>query len=387
VAQAPDSGTKAERGIVPALARTATARRVVFALLVVLVANLSALVDTIFHPGISYFDAEHLVTGGITVLVMIFLFVALEMYLTRHQRIDAALQNRENRHRMIVHTAMDGFWLLDTQGHLLEVNDAYCRMSGYTEQELLAMRVSDVEAEEDSEAIASHARKVIAQGYDRFETRHRRKDGSVFNVDISVQYQPSGEGFLVVFLRDDSVRKQAEQAVKDRESLLTTTLASTVDGMLVVDNDGKTLLTNRQFADLWRIPDSVLATGKDQELLDYVLDQLIDPDAFRRGVELLYASDATAMDTLHFKDGRILERYSMPLISDGTRSGRVWSFRDVTGQRRAAETLQGTVREKEALLKEVHHRVKNNLQVVSSLLRLEGARSTHPETRTALEEM
>ncbi len=121
------------------------------------------------------------------------------------------LREREERHRTILQTAMDGFWLLDTQGRLLEVNETYCRMSGYREEELLAMHVFDLEATESVADIAARMQKVLSCGEDRFETRHRRKDGSTFEVEVSVQFRPFEGGRLVAFLQDITHRKQAEE--------------------------------------------------------------------------------------------------------------------------------------------------------------------------------
>ena len=121
------------------------------------------------------------------------------------------LREREERHRTILQTAMDGFWLLDTQGRLLEVNKTYCRMSGYSAQELLAMHVFDLEASESTADIAARMQKVMTCGEDRFETRHRRKDGSTFEVEVSVQFRPFEGGRLVAFLQDITHRKEAEE--------------------------------------------------------------------------------------------------------------------------------------------------------------------------------
>src|SRR5260221_3411949 len=94
------------------------------------------------------------------------------------ERIEAeeALRESEQRLRTIVRTAMDGFWRADAQGRLLEVNEAYCRMSGYSEEELLTMRISDLEAVETPAEVAAHARKIIEQGQDRLEARQRRQE-------------------------------------------------------------------------------------------------------------------------------------------------------------------------------------------------------------------
>jgi PAS domain S-box-containing protein len=131
------------------------------------------------------------------------------------QRAEAAFHASEVRYRTILQTAMDGFWLADPQGRLLAVNAAYCQMSGYSSPELLAMHIPDLEAVEAAADTAAHIHKIMAQGEDRFETRHRRKDGSVFTVEISVQYQPTDGGRFVAFLRDITARQRAEAALLD----------------------------------------------------------------------------------------------------------------------------------------------------------------------------
>jgi len=127
------------------------------------------------------------------------------------KQAEEALRASEERHRAILETAMNGFWLVDIQGRLLQVNEAYCRMSGYSAQELLAMRIPDLEAAETADETAAHIQTLMALGEDRFESRHRRKDGSMFEVEVSVQYRPSESGQFVVFLRDVTERKRAEQ--------------------------------------------------------------------------------------------------------------------------------------------------------------------------------
>jgi PAS domain S-box-containing protein len=120
----------------------------------------------------------------------------------------AALRESEERHRTILETTLDGFWLADANGRLLQVNESYCVMSGYGEQELVGLRISDLESAETPAAIEAHMQKIVAQGGDRFETRHRRKDGTEFDVEISVRYQPEANLF-VAFMRDITDRNKA----------------------------------------------------------------------------------------------------------------------------------------------------------------------------------
>jgi PAS domain S-box-containing protein len=126
------------------------------------------------------------------------------------------LDESEQEHRAIIQTAMDGFCLVDLQGRLLQVNAAYCRMSGYSESELLTMRIGDLDVDWSEDAIIAHIQKLITQGEDRFETRHRRKDGTIFFVEIGVKYHSiNNKERIVAFLHDITSRKQAE-AEKDK---------------------------------------------------------------------------------------------------------------------------------------------------------------------------
>ena len=88
----------------------------------------------------------------------------------------------------ILHTTMDGFWIVDTRGCFLEVNEAYCRMIGYNREELLHMGILDIEAIEEDEDIKKRMRKIMEVGHDRFETRHRGKDGRIIDVEVSTNY-------------------------------------------------------------------------------------------------------------------------------------------------------------------------------------------------------
>ena len=134
--------------------------------------------------------------------------------ITERKRAEELIWKSEHRSRTILHTVMDGFWMITVDGRILEVNEAYCRMSGYSEQELLGMSISDMEAKEESDEITSHMEKLVENGQDRFETKHRRKDGSLFDVEISVQYLRDRTDRAVAFLRDISERKRYEEALR-----------------------------------------------------------------------------------------------------------------------------------------------------------------------------
>ena len=115
-------------------------------------------------------------------------------------------------------------------------------------------------------------------------------------------------------------------------SLLEATLDSTADGILVVDAQGGVSNYNRRFLEMWRIPPEVAAARPDEGVVEFVLDQLANPDAFCN----LTASNA---DDLVCTDGRVIERDSQPQRLGTEVVGRVWTFRDVTEHRRAERLL------------------------------------------------
>jgi PAS domain S-box-containing protein len=165
--------------------------------------------------------------------------------ITESRRAEEALRESEERLRSILQTAMDGFWRLDTQGRLLEVNETYCRMSGYSAQELLQFGLSGLEVTESPSDTAAHVQAVVTQREDRFETRHRRKDGSVFEVEVSAQYQPARGGEIVAFLRDITERKRAQARLAEAHDTTAAILGSISDAFFAMNNDMVVTYFNR----------------------------------------------------------------------------------------------------------------------------------------------
>ena len=136
-------------------------------------------------------------------------------------------------------------------------------------------------------------------------------------------------------------RKQIEAELEESHSLLIATLESTADGILVVDREGKIIRFNRKFVDMWNIPDSITESKDDNRALEFVLKQLKEPERFVSKVKELYDQpESESYDLLEFKDRRYFERYSKPQVIGNNIIGRVWSFRDVTNQKRAEQALR-----------------------------------------------
>lgn len=148
-------------------------------------------------------------------------YVAIRADITERKQQVAALADRELRYRSVVETSQDGFWLVNRAGRLMEVNAAYSQLSGYSREELLNLSIAELEATGNPEETAAHLRQVYEQGHDRFESTHRRKDGSVWPVEITVSLNP-GLDDLFVFVRDlteikalEAERAQSEAQIRN----------------------------------------------------------------------------------------------------------------------------------------------------------------------------
>ena len=162
--------------------------------------------------------------------------------ITEQKALEWRLRRQLKRSELMLQTMRDGFWLVTLDGKLIETNEAYCRMSGYSRNELLTMSVPDIEAIENQEEIGRHIKKVIEQGYDCFETRHRRKDGSLLDLEISTSLidEGGGDGYFVAFLRDIGERKQAEMELL-LEKQYSESLVSTAQMIVLVLNPDATI--------------------------------------------------------------------------------------------------------------------------------------------------
>ena len=184
--------------------------------------------------------------------------------------------------------------------------------------------------------------------------RIRRWDGTICWIEHVCQPVTDQQGnFLGVRAgnRDITIRKQAEEKLRDTLSLLSATLESTADGIIVVDLKGKIVSFNQKFLQMWRIPGPLIEAHDDDKVLAFVADQLNDPELFlTKERELHGYPDMESYDVLEFKDGRVFERYSQPQRIGVSIIGRVRSFRDITKRKEAEEAL----RESEQLLLQSH---------------------------------
>jgi PAS domain S-box-containing protein len=163
-------------------------------------------------------------------------------------------------------------------------------------------------------------------------------------------------------------RKRVEKELRGREALIRAALESTADGILVVNEEGDVTHRNRRFSEIFRMPEELADMRESRRVLSCLFNQIAEPRTQLSNIRMLGHEPEPGFETLHFKDGRVIQRFSFPLMRDGKAAGCVWSFRDVTGQELAErkherrEKLEGVLEMAGA----VCHEVNQPLQVLSA---------------------
>ena len=159
--------------------------------------------------GIPVFDSENRFLG----------YRGAARDITRRKQDEKNLLEKEQRYHSVITTSHDGFWLTDLQGNILDVNEAYCQRSGYSRDEILSMKISELIANPSDEIIATHFRTVVELGSDLFASRHRSKNGDVWPVEISNSYDSEQGGRVFSFIRDITERQRMEKQARRSQKL------------------------------------------------------------------------------------------------------------------------------------------------------------------------
>ncbi|MFI3136603.1 MAG: PAS domain S-box protein, partial [Methylococcaceae bacterium] len=257
-----------------------------------------------------------------------------------------ALAQSEERFRCTFEWAPVGVVNSALNGRFLAVNRGYCDLLGYSKDELATMTFQQVTHPDYRQQDIDMIQRVLAGEISSFtvEKKYVRKDGGVIWANLSARLIRDAAGspnYFVAVIENIDRRKQAEAQIAKSLSLLQATLDSSKDAILVVDLNHTWVLHNQRFIDLWHITDELIAAKDDDAALVYVMDQLNDADVFLKEVHRLYATpEISSFDVLKLKNGKIIERYSIPQRIDGKVVGRVWSFSDITVRKATEELLR-----------------------------------------------
>jgi len=162
-----------------------------------------------------------------------------------HIRAEDALREQSRHNTLVLKTSMDGFFIVGNDGIIREANQAFSDILGYSQDELNGMPLKDIEARESAEEIARHMAEIIEKRHNRFETRHRRKDGRIVDVEISSHFAGDGDDkFFFTFVRDITEQKHAEKKISEAHDHIQNVIDSIADPFMVIDLNHRIVLAN-----------------------------------------------------------------------------------------------------------------------------------------------
>ncbi len=246
-------------------------------------------------------------------------------------------ERQTRRIARLLATTLDGYILADDKGGILEVNDAYCRMIGYPREALVEMNIRDLEATWSPEEIEGRIAEIVAAGSARFETRHRRADGSEIDLDVSTTlFFDEEEPLVAAFCRDVTEQRRARAALEASEQRYRRLMEQANDAIFLADAESGLLLdaNDRALALVGRSRDELI--GQPQTCLHPTDDQAKYRDTFHRHA----AAGRAVGDINHVlhKDGRHIP-VEISAATIDLPEGRIVQgiFRDLSHRRQAAE--------------------------------------------------
>jgi PAS domain S-box-containing protein len=295
----------------------------------------------------------------------------------------AELRESEEKHRILLEESSDPIFSFTPEGQYKYVNRAFAEWVGKPFEGIIGKRTWDVFPKEAADLHYSSLNYAFRTGKEQvIEVRVPQAEGyRYFMTTIAPIKDTAGKVLSVICSsKDITERKRAEDELKSSLSLLSAALESTVDGLLIVNREGNVAKYNLKFAEMWRIPEDVIASYDDDVLLNHVKDQVADPGQFLAKVREIYAKpEKLSFDQIEFMDGRVFERYSQPQKIGNNVVGRVWSFRDITERKRAeAENAELEAQNRQLQKAEslgrmagaIAHHFNNQLQVVMGNLEM-----------------
>jgi len=309
---------------------------------------------------------------------------AIEMVedITERKKMEEALSENEERFRVLFNGSHDALMTLDVPDFkFTSVNAAAIKLFGFKEEkELVNLHPWDIspEAQPDGKKSIEKGREMseaaLREGSCYFEWVHKSFDGREFPCTILLSVLTfGGKKIVQASVRDITDRKKIEDELTRKTEFLEAQKEASLDGLLVVNENGQRVLVNKRLLDLWKVPQNIAEDKNDETLLQYVVSKMNDPRQFLDKVNYLYAHrDEKSRDEIEFKDGMIFDRYSSPVIDkNGKYFGRIWTFRDITELKQAEQELKKDLHDLEVFYKASIGREERILELKKQIKELE----------------
>ena len=263
---------------------------------------------------------------------------------TERRRAQEELGQSRALLQSVIDGTTDAVYVKDVQGRYLLFNSAAEMVTGTAAADVLGKDDRVLFPADEAAVVMEGDRRILESGAAATYEEQVTVAGGQIATFLSTKgpVHDAAGNLLGLFgiARDITERSATERRQSRSEARLRAILESTADGILAVDIAEGTYKANRRFAEMWRIPPSVLESDDVEAPLKFALEQLEDPQTFLQGVRTLMESDKTSVETLRLRDGRVFERHTAPIIQEAGVAGRVWSFSDVSAETQARTQLR-----------------------------------------------
>jgi len=364
------------------------------------------MISIAYQTGKNFFEWTHSRMDGTTFPVEILLtpmkidgrdiIQAIVRDISERKRAKSELQKakekaEENRNYLnnIINNIGDPIFVKDEQSKFLLVNGAFCNLLALTENEIIGKTLSENFESEEQDVFIGIDRQVLKDGKENInEELLTVGEGEALTISTRKTrfIDSNGKKHLIGVIRNFSKRKKIEQEILFKNALLEAQSEASIDGIVVVNAENTVVSVNKRLMEMWDIPEEIWLQGAHDKILPHALEQLDDPEEFLSKVDYLNNNQSKkSNDEIVLKNGRYFDRYSAPLYdSENKYHGRVWYFHEITEIKKTAAQILNALKEKKMLLQEVHHRVKNNLQIVWGLLDIQEKRTHNEAVKSVL---
>jgi len=266
---------------------------------------------------------------------------------TANRKAAEHIKQSEERFRTLIEKSTDAIQLVDPEGNILFSSESLRNVVGYDPEELQGSGIAPYLHPDDAEyfyAKFCHLIKYPKQPIN-MEYRIKHKDGSwawLETTGVNHLKTPNIQALVGTF-RNITERKAAEEQTNYQKSLLESQQEVSPLGIIIVSETGQIVSFNKRFATMWRMPEGVLESERDEAALRAAQEQLVDPETFIDRVTEMYEQQKSNNELLYFNDGRIFERFGSPIFGEHKKYlGYVWYFLDITEEKRAEEALKSS---------------------------------------------